>query len=286
MNKQKPPAIIIGDELIKNFDDGIEKLNQVLENITTYNNIGGTSAAALYAYSIFEGTLYVVYSKILRAFPKKAELEYKKIDKELLFGTSRTSVVIDRLCKNFSKDFGHENFRSYINTFNKIVSIDIAKIPFPYKILDEYKKSRNYIAHRGHEISLNDTILYIKAAKETLLLIREKFILKYQKYSDVQLIKNSCAYIFNMSEREFKECFEFFDNHVSIKREPIENFYGRLSSSEAHCFLLFIANYNAGMSSEFKIRDLMPRVSLTDDTIDRISFINDLFEAYPHLINR
>ena len=89
-----------------------------------------------------------------------------------------------------------------------------------------------------------------------------------------------------MFEWEFNECFVFSKGHVGINRIPLEAVYDRLSSSETHCFLLFIANYNAGISEKFKIKDLMPRVSLTNDTIDRISFINDLFEAYPHLINR
>ena len=89
-----------------------------------------------------------------------------------------------------------------------------------------------------------------------------------------------------MSNNEFNDCFVFNKGHVNINLKSIEAFYERLSSSETHCFLLFIANYNSGISDKFKIKDLMPRISLTDSTIDRISFINDLFEMYPYLINR
>lgn len=285
MIRQKPP-IIIGEELLKIFDNGIEKLNQILNNLEKYKEMGGISGAALFAYSIFEGTLFTIYSKVLKAFPEKARLAYNNVDTKLLFRTSRTSVVIEELCENFSRNFGHDKFKSYINTFNEIVGIDIHSITFPVKTLDEFKEDRNCIAHRGNIISLERTQVYIEAVRESLSLIREKFSLKYKKYTDTELIKKSCAYIFNMFEWEFNECFVFSKGHVGINRIPLEAVYDRLSSSETHCFLLFIANYNAGISEKFKIKDLMPRVSLTNDTIDRISFINDLFEAYPHLINR
>lgn len=285
MNNNRPP-IIIGENLIKIFNDGIETLDQIVGNIDSYEMFNGLSAAYLYAYTVFEGTLYKIYSKVLKAFPKKANLEYKNIDKELLFRTSRTSVVIDQLCKDFSHKFGHECFNKYIRVFNKIVGIDLTSITFPEKILDEYKRQRDGIAHRGSKIPSALIIPHIKALNLTLNLIRDKFILKYKKYTDIELTRRSCAYLFKMSDREFNECFIFNNGHVTIDKESIESFYGRLSHSETHCFLLFIANYNAGISNKFRIQDLMPRTTLTDDTIDRISYINDLFEAYPYLINR
>ena len=201
MIRQKPP-IIIGEELLKIFDNGIEKLNQILNNLEKYEEMGGISGAALFAYSIFEGTLFTIYSKVLKAFPEKAKLTYNNVDNKLLFRTSRTSVVIEELCEKFSKNFGHDKFKSYINTFNEIVGIDIHSITFPVKTLDEFKEDRNCIAHRGDVISLDRTHVYIEAARESLSLIRDKFSLKYKKYTDIELIKKSCAYIFNKFERE------------------------------------------------------------------------------------
>ena len=111
MIRQKPP-IIIGEELLKIFDNGIEKLNQILNNLEKYKEMGGISGAALFAYSIFEGTLFTIYSKVLKAFPEKARLAYNNVDTKLLFRTSRTSVVIEELCENFSRNFGHDKFKA------------------------------------------------------------------------------------------------------------------------------------------------------------------------------
>ena len=284
--KEKKPAIIIGKSLVQIFDNGISALDIVALNLSMYEKIGGLASAYLYAYSIFEGTLFQIYSRVLKAFPKKAVAAYKLDETNLLFETSRTSVVIEKLCDNFSYNFGHERFRKFITNFNKIVGIDISPASFPEEILDNLKITRNKIAHQGDNPSLEQTLQLIETVKESLSRIREKFVLKYDKYTDIELIRRSCAYIFNMSDNEFNDCFVFNKGHVNINLKSIEAFYERLSSSETHCFLLFIANYNSGISDKFKIKDLMPRISLTDSTIDRISFINDLFEMYPYLINR
>lgn len=307
MQKRQKPPILIGEHLITIFDNGIKNLEEIQLNLVEYENLNGLNAAYLFAYSVFEGTLYNIYSKVLKAFPDKAKLEYNRIDKNTLFKTSRTSVVIDKLCTRFSQNFGHDRFCHYISDFNDIVDIDIDSINFPENELDDFKTKRNELAHRGCGnltingkspiskcltnsqnliISRNLAERHIEATIETLNYIREKFIPKYSKYTDIELIKKSCFYVFNMFEHEFHESFVFENGKVGIKLEPIENVYSRLSSSEKHCFLLFIANYNAGISNKFKISDLMPRVSLGDDTLDRIAFISDLFEEYPHLINR
>lgn len=286
MNRQKPP-IIIGEKIISIFDKGIEKLNNIINNLSKYNTLNGLAAAYLYAYSIYEGTLFQIYYKVLKAFPDKAKFEISKIDTNMLFSTSRTSVIIEYLCDVFSRDFGHDTFQKYIKKFNKIVGIDLTSLNFQIKEMDEYKYNRNQLTHRGGEnvkLDFSMSIKHIQAAIDTLQLIREKFIPKYSQFTDIELIQKSCYYVFNMFKGEFDECFSFPEGHVRINREALEKVYSRLSSSEQHCCLLFVANYSSGITG--KLEDLRPRVSLTDSTIDKIAFINDLFEEYPHLINR
>lgn len=288
MNRQKPP-IIIGEKLVSYFDAGIEEITKIFNALLEYESLGGLTAAYLYAYSIYEGTLFQIYRKVLKAFPNKANLEIRRIDQGMLFKTSRTSVIIDQLCDAFSRNFGHDSFNKYIENFNNVVGVDLSSVKFMSEEMDDFKLNRNKLAHRngnGVLLNLSQSKKHLLAAVDTLKLVRDKFILKYSQYTDIKLIKESCSYVFNMFENEFYECFAISDGHVRIKLKPIEKVYSRLSSSERHCFLLFIANYNAGISKEFKVGDLMPRVSLSNDTIDRISFITDLFDEYPHLINR
>lgn len=287
MERRKPP-IIIGNQILSIFDIGIDELKLIISHLQNYEQIKGLTAAYLFAYAIFEGTLYKIYNKVLKAFPEKADLENTHLENNKLFSTSRTSVVIKDLCDEFSKSFGYSTFNQLIKKFNKIVGVDLKSIKFQNKELDNYKENRNSIAHKGTFSSDIPIILvknHIEILINTLYLIKDKFELKYSKYTDIELIRKTCHYLFGMSDIEFNNCFDFSGGHVSIGLKPIERFYGRLSSSEAHCFLLFIANYNAGISNKFKVSDLRPRASLTDSTIDRISFINDLFEEYPHLIN-
>lgn len=200
MRRQKPP-IIISDKLVSIFDFGISKLSHILNNLVTYERIGGLSASYLFAYSIFESTLFQIYYKVLKAFPRKVELECKKINSDLLLNTSRTSVIIEDLCNKFSQNFGHDRFSIYIKEFNNVVGIDLKTTKFPVKELDDYKSNRNNIAHRG-EISLSLDLVkeHIKSIIDTLSIIKQKFILKYSKYTDIELIKKSCEYVFNMYE--------------------------------------------------------------------------------------
>lgn len=223
---------------------------------------------------------------MVKAFPDKANLAYQSINKNLLFSTSRTSVIIDQLCENFVRNFGHDTFKANIKELNRFAGADVKSLQFPDKEIDEFKKERNSIAHRGFIIQ-DDNIVsrHIVATIEALNLLKNQFLYKFTKYTEIELIRQSCNYLFGMSDKEFNDCFKFTNGHIVIELNPIEYFYDRLSSSEAHCFLLFIANYNSGISKEFKVSHLMPRVSLTDETLDRISFINDLFETFPHLIN-
>lgn len=289
MQRDIKPPIIIGPKLVAIFDDGIKELLEIKNNLLEYEKLNGLYAAYLYGYSILEGTLFKIYSKVLKAFPEKANLEYNKINKNLLFENSRTSVIIDNLCDNLCYKLGHDNFKRYILDFNDIVGIDLESVIFPVKELDLYKLNRNKLAHRGEKnLQLNKNLInkHIDVSIETLRAIKDKFIPKYSKFTDIELIKNSCEYVFSMSEYEFNKCFIFHNGHVAIIIPEIERFYDRLSSSEKHCFLLFIANYNPGISKEFKVSDLRARVSLDNETLDKIAYINDLFEEYPHLINR
>lgn len=126
----------------------------------------------------------------------------------------------------------------------------------------------------------------IEAAIQILTLYKNSFLSKYKDYTEQTLIRSSCQYLFKMNTVLFDRCFYFDNNNVlQIHLEGLQHWYGTASSSKKHCFLLFIANFGDSVLKTIDSSCLRPRISLTDNTIEKISYIDELFKEYPYIIN-
>lgn len=284
----KRPNIFIADRAISSVDDSIDKLKKIGTHIAEYAKLDGVIPAYLYAYAIYEGTLYYLYKAVARAFPDRIEIEYKKAYGSIILESGRMASLLDIICDDFSKKFGHVNFENLITKFGGVVAIKFDAKDFPVKEMNQYKDNRDKLSHRGCtelSIQIEEVHSHLNAAVAVLERIKNSFCHTYSKYTDEYLIRESCKYVFRMGEGDFDKCFFFRDRNFYIKVPEIERWYGSISSSERHLFILFMANFGLGFSKEMKVEDILPTCSLDNNSLNKVSYINELFRAYPHLIN-
>ena len=298
--KSNRPNIFIVDHVNLIFDYAVDRLEKIKSHIDAYSKLEGTIAAYLYGYSIYEGALYQIYKVFAKAFPNRMDIEFKKEYKNTIIENSQMSFLLDSICYDFSKKFGHKSFYDLIEQIKSIIAVDLDVPSLPKAEMEQFKSNRDRLAHRGLvdftvldnryqfelKIQNSDALTHISAAVSTLRYIQKKVNYAYAKYSSEYLIRESCRYIFRMGEASFNECFYFKESKFRINNvKAIERWYFSACSSERHLFLLFIANYGLGFSNELKLEDLRPTVSLDDESINKVAYINDLFMQYPHLIN-
>lgn len=285
------PNIFICNEVAKHFDEGISTIQSLLAEIKGANELQLAIPFYLFAYCKYEGTLYQIYKHTIRAFPDRANVKKLDITPEDIINCSCKSTILDMHCISLSKKFGDGDITIYKGEYEKIVE---TKINLPASIVNsikEYKDYRNQLAHHGqidndNNISTNIMCSHIEAAIEILSRYKDSFCTKYKDYTDQALIRSSCQYLFNMNTVLFDRCFYFNDNNVfQIHLDGLQHWYGTASSSEKHCFLLFIANFGDSILKTIDSSCLRPRISLTDNTIEKISYIDELFKEYPYIIN-
>ena len=223
---------------------------------------------------------------VARAFPDRIDIELKKSYHEIILESGRMSTLRDIICYDFSRQFGHNDFKHLIKQLEKVIAINLDLESFPVLEMSQYKNNRDRLAHQGDvNLTIKQTELssHINAAISVLSLIKKKFNYKYSKYTYEFLIRESCCYVLGT---RFDECFYFYDGKFCVNIENVESWYSTACSSEKHCFLLFMANHGLEFSKSFKIGHLRPVCSLDSTSLNKVSYINDLFKAYPHLINK
>ncbi|MEZ3577554.1 MAG: hypothetical protein K1W01_08680 [Muribaculaceae bacterium] len=285
------PNIFICNEVAKHFDDGISTIQSLLAEIKEANELQLAIPFYLFAYCKYEGTLYQIYKHTFRAFPNRNSPNKLDIKPADIINCSCKATILDLFCISFSKKFGDGDISIYKGEYEKIVD---TKIDLPASIvnsINEYKDYRNQLAHHGRID--NDNIIskeimcsHLEAAIEILTRYKDSFLTKYKDYTEQSLIRSSCQYLFKMNTVLFDKCFYFDCNNVlQIHIEGLRHWYGTASSSEKHCFLLFIANFGDSVLKSIDSSCLRPRISLTDNTIEKISYIDELFKEYPYIIN-
>lgn len=281
----KKPDIFICKPTLKIFDTAIGKLQDILGNIPAYVKIDGLNAAYLYAYSVYEGALFQIYREIARSFPKRVEIKYKDSYSSIIQESTRMSVLVDSIVHDFTLSFGHKKFGQLKRQFNGIVQIDLKNVDFPEQEINAYKEKRDKLAHQGiATISENDVNTHIKAAMAVLKLIKEKFVARYSKYTSESLCRDACNYLFGMNNVIYDRCFWRRENENYIHLEGIQHWFSTASSSEKHLFMLYIANYSYDIVNNLSHARLMPTVSLDEYSLEKVSYINELFRRYPHLL--
>ena len=286
--ESKRPNIFVVDQAIELFDNAISKLKKIEVHINDYLSIDGVLAAYLYGYSIYEGTLYQLYKMVARAFPDRIDIELKKSYHEIILESGRMSTLRDIICDDFSRQFGHNDFKHLIKQLGNIIAIKFDLASFPTDEMSQYKNNRDKLAHRGcfdFRMQQNEMLSHINAVISVLELIKEKFNYAYSKYTYEFLIRESCRYVLGMEDAIFNMCFYFDDGKFRVHKKGVESWYGFACSSERHRFLLFMANHGLDFSKDFNIDHLRPTCSLDNTSLNKVSYINDLFRAYPHLIN-
>lgn len=285
MNDKRRPDVFICKPTLRVFDNAIAALEGVLVHIPGYIKINGLNAAYLYAYSVYEGALFKVYSELARAFPKNVDIALKNDYDSIIKDTSRMSVLLDCIVEDFSTQFGHKDFNHLVKQFNNIVGIDLKTVIFPEREIDEYKTNRNKLAHRGvADLSVSVVETHIKASITILKLIKEKFVAKYCKYTTDALKRASCSYLFGWNDYLYDHCFWMKDGNNCIHLDGIQHWFASASSSEKHLFMLYIANYSYEVVNSLSSPKLMPTICLDNVTLEKVSYINDLFRRYPHLL--
>lgn len=285
------PYIFIYNEAAKHFNDGISTLTSLLTDIKNSKKLLLAFPFYLFAYSKYEGTLYQIYKHTIRAFPDRANVKKLDIKPEDIINCSCKATILDMYCISLSKKFGDGDINIYKGEYEKIVD---TKINLPASIvnsINDFKNYRNQLAHHGQidndtKISIDVMCSHIEAALQILRQYKDSFCTKYKDYTEQALIRSSCQYLFKMNAVLFDKCFYFDCNNVfQIHLEGIQHWYETASSSEQHCFLLFIANFGDSVLRNIDCSKLHPRISLTDDTIEKISYIDELFKEYPYIIN-
>lgn len=282
------PNIFIAEQVISFVNDAIDKLKKIEAHIAEYVQLDGIIPAYLYAYAIYEGTLYYLYKTVARAFPNRIEIEFKKTYKNIILESGRMASLLDIICDDFSKKFGHANFVNLIAKFGRVLAIKFDPQEFPIKEMNLFKDNRDRLSHRScldSIVQTEEAHSHLNAAMTVLEHIRNSFNHAYFKYTDEYLIRKSCEYLFKMGEYDFDKCFYFRNRNFHINVSEIEKWYGSISSSERHLFILFIANFDLNFSKELKVTDILPTYSLDNTSLNKVSYINELFRAYPHLIN-
>lgn len=285
------PRIFICNKYVEKFDEGITALTSLLSKIKKTIDLSDAYPMYLFSYCKYEGTLYQIFKHTIKAFPERANLNKLDLKSEEVLNCSCTGTILDLFCSSFSKKFGVGKLDQYKKQYEEILKTKIDITASIYKSLEDFKENRNQLAHHG-EIDDNKVILkdemcsHIEAAITVLTQYKDKFISTYRNYTEELLIKESCKYLFNMNTVLFDRCF-FFNKNTSLQihLNELQNWYGNASSSEQHCFLLFIANFGNSVLRAIDTSILCPRISLTDKTIEKVSFIDELFKEYPYLIN-
>lgn len=285
------PIIFICNAVAKHFDDGISTILSLLSEIKTVKKIQSAVPFYLFAYCKYEGTLYQIYKHTIRAFPERTNPKKLDIKPEDILNCSCKATILDMFCISFSKKFGEGDIDNYKGQYEKIVGTKITILNSIVRSINEFKAYRNQLAHHGqidndNNISINIMCSHIEAAIQILTLYKDAFCAKYKDYTEQNLIRNSCQYLFKMNTVLFDKCFYFDNNNVfQIHLEGLRHWYGTASSSEQHCFLLFIANFGDSVLESIDSSKLRPRISLTDNTVEKISYIDELFKEYPYIIN-
>ena len=283
------PTIFICNEVAKHFDDGISTLLSLLAEIKTAKELQLAIPFYLFAYCKYEGTLYQIYKHTIRAFPHRANVKKLDIKPEDILNCSCKATILDMFCISLSKKFGEGDIRNYKGQYEDVVDTKINIQVSIVSSINEFKDYRNQLAHHGQiddNISINLMCSHIEAAIQILSQYKDSFCTKYKDYTEQNLIRNSCQYLFKMNAVLFDKCFYFNSNNLfQIHLEGIQHWYGTASSSEQHCFLLFIANFGDSVLRNINCSKLRPRISLTDNTIEKVSYIDELFKEYPYIIN-
>ena len=285
------PKIFICNKVAKYFDDGISTISSLLSEIKSSNSSTSTISSYLFAYCKYEGTLYQIYKHTIKAFPERANLKKLDIKPEDIINCSCKATILDMFCISLSKKFGEGDIKKYKGQYEEAVKTTITLETPIFNAINEFKDYRNQLAHHGRidsdkRLTIDMMCSHIEAAIQILTRYKESFLTKYEDYTEQALIRNSCQYLFKMNTVLFDKCFYFDSSNVfQIHLEGLRHWYGTASSSEQHCFLLFIANFGDSVLKSIDSSKLRPRISLTDDTIEKISYIDELFIEYPYLIN-
>ena len=285
------PNIFICNEVAKYFDDGLSTIQSLLDEIKGANELQLAIPFYLFAYCKYEGTLYQIYKHTIRAFPDRAKFLKLDINPEDIINCSCKATILDMFCISFSKKFGEGDIDNYKGQYEKIVGTKITITASIVRSINEFKDYRNQLAHHGRidndiRISIDMMCSHIEAAIQILSLYKDSFCTKYKDYTERTLIRSTCQYLFKMNTVLFDRCFYFDNNNVfQIHLEVLQHWYGTASISEQHCFLLFIANFGDSVLRNIDCSKLCPRISLTDETIEKISYIDELFKEYPYIIN-
>lgn len=285
------PKIFICNKVAEYFDDGISTISSLLSEIKSSNSPTSSIPSYLFIYCKYEGTLYQIYKHTIKAFPERANLKKLDVSPEDILKCSCTATILDMFCISLSKKFGEGDINKYKRQYEDAVKTRITLPTTVFNSINEFKDFRNQLAHHGRidcdkHLSIDMMCSHIEAAIQILTLYKDSFLTKYKDYTEQTLIRNSCQYLFKMNTVLFDKCFYFDSNNVfQIHLEGLRNWYGTASSSEQHCFLLFIANFGDSVLKSIDCSILRPRISLTDNTIEMISYIDELFKEYPYIIN-
>lgn len=284
------PKIFICNKYIEKFDEGIYSLSSLLLKLKKVVERSEAYPIYLFSYCKYEGTLYQIFKHIIKVFPDRANLKKLELKSEDVLNCSCTGTILDLFCSSFSRTFGVGKVENYKKQYEEIVKTKISITSLIYKSLEDFKDNRNQLAHHGDidnkVFNINEMCSHLEAAITVLSLYKDKFISTYQNYTEELLIRESCQYLFGMNNVLFERCFYFIGNSsLQVHLDQLKNWYGTASSSEQHCFLLFIANFGDSVLKNLDTTKLRPRISLTDKTVEKISYIDELFKEYPYLIN-
>lgn len=297
-NKEKPPVLLVYDELFF-------CIHEQLRRLKTYSE--PTLANFLFSYSLFEGLLRELSFQIYYAFPIKLKGLSKEsnnnndkltIEKDTILSTNDYYDVLNSIIDSKLSQISKGSIFNYLIFFMNHSGIHIT---IDETLLKDMSEARNIIAHnnisnfkswnvksklRIDELKPYDLQRYMEYIIATINSIKSELERKYKKYTPEKLLLDSWSYTCPKRLPIYK-IFDFSSGSALIKFDDAINEIQAISSGEKHILSIWLENYNIEVMYRVmsQVGQVHPIAHITSNLIGKIRYLQQLFREYPNLMN-